>query len=46
MLNDNIEYSSKNDGFSENAQCSNVIGGTTTCPCNAVYTCNGINCIE
>ena len=36
MLNVNIEYSSKNDGFSENAQCSNVIPHVRAMPSTLV----------
>ena len=44
FLSDINECSVNNGGCSVNAQCSNVIGGTRTCTCNAGYTGDGFNC--
>ena len=38
------ECSTNNGGCSVNAQCTNIIGGTRICICNAGYTGDGINC--
>ena len=44
LLLDINECSTNNGGCSVNAQCTNVIGGTRTCTCNAGYTGDGIIC--